>query len=120
MDVDSSGAMVNKWSFKEHDKYLKFNMEKCIGCDLCRLTCPTSCIELGPVPEIASGELEGVPPILINFEKCAYCGLCYSICPTSAFEFYTETKVIHVALGEHHIPQFGKRKRESVAGHTEQ
>nr|WP_283247453.1 5-carboxymethyl-2-hydroxymuconate semialdehyde dehydrogenase [Lederbergia citrea] len=25
-------------------------------------------------------------------------------------EFYTEPKVIHVALGEHHIPQFGKEK----------
>ncbi|EIT84332.1 5-carboxymethyl-2-hydroxymuconate semialdehyde dehydrogenase [Fictibacillus macauensis ZFHKF-1] len=27
-----------------------------------------------------------------------------------AFEFYTEAKVIHVAIGEHHIPQFGKKK----------
>jgi 5-carboxymethyl-2-hydroxymuconic-semialdehyde dehydrogenase len=26
-----------------------------------------------------------------------------------AFDFYTETQVIHVALGDHHIPQFGKR-----------
>ncbi|MGV3489314.1 MAG: 5-carboxymethyl-2-hydroxymuconate semialdehyde dehydrogenase [Tuberibacillus sp.] len=26
-----------------------------------------------------------------------------------AFEFYTETQVIHVALGHHHIPQFGKK-----------
>jgi len=26
------------------------------------------------------------------------------------FEFYTEPKVIHVALGDHHIPQFGKVK----------
>lgn len=25
-----------------------------------------------------------------------------------AFEFYTEPSVIHIALGEHHIPQFGK------------
>ncbi|MCD7036058.1 5-carboxymethyl-2-hydroxymuconate semialdehyde dehydrogenase [Metabacillus sp. GX 13764] len=25
-----------------------------------------------------------------------------------AFDFYTEPKVIHVALGNHHIPQFGK------------
>jgi len=24
------------------------------------------------------------------------------------FEFYTEPKVIHVAIGDHHIPQFGK------------
>ncbi|HET7578357.1 MAG TPA: 5-carboxymethyl-2-hydroxymuconate semialdehyde dehydrogenase [Bacillales bacterium] len=27
-----------------------------------------------------------------------------------AFEFYTETQVIHVALGEHRIPQFGKKQ----------
>ncbi|MGE8205024.1 5-carboxymethyl-2-hydroxymuconate semialdehyde dehydrogenase [Heyndrickxia sp. NPDC080065] len=27
-----------------------------------------------------------------------------------AFDFYTETQVIHVALSEHHIPQFGKKK----------
>jgi 5-carboxymethyl-2-hydroxymuconic-semialdehyde dehydrogenase len=26
------------------------------------------------------------------------------------FEFYTEPKVIHVAIGDHHIPQFGKKK----------
>jgi 5-carboxymethyl-2-hydroxymuconic-semialdehyde dehydrogenase len=25
-------------------------------------------------------------------------------------EFYTEPKVIHVAIGDHHIPQFGKKK----------
>nr|WP_108021786.1 5-carboxymethyl-2-hydroxymuconate semialdehyde dehydrogenase [Melghirimyces profundicolus] len=28
-----------------------------------------------------------------------------------AFEFYTETQVIHVALGDHPIPQFGKSDR---------
>ncbi len=27
------------------------------------------------------------------------------------FEFYTEPKIIHVAIGNHHIPQFGKRKK---------
>ncbi|PAV28889.1 5-carboxymethyl-2-hydroxymuconate semialdehyde dehydrogenase [Virgibacillus profundi] len=27
-----------------------------------------------------------------------------------AFDFYTETQVIHVALKDHHIPQFGKKK----------
>ncbi|MUK88975.1 5-carboxymethyl-2-hydroxymuconate semialdehyde dehydrogenase [Ornithinibacillus sp. L9] len=26
------------------------------------------------------------------------------------FEFYTEPKAIHVAIGDHHIPQFGKKK----------
>ncbi len=89
MDVDDAGAMVHKWEFSDHVKVLKFRMDKCIGCDLCRILCPTSCIELGPVPEIASGKLQGVPPILINHETCAYCGLCASICPTGAFEFST-------------------------------
>jgi 5-carboxymethyl-2-hydroxymuconic-semialdehyde dehydrogenase len=28
-----------------------------------------------------------------------------------AFDFYTETQVIHVALGDHPIPQFGKTIR---------
>jgi 5-carboxymethyl-2-hydroxymuconic-semialdehyde dehydrogenase len=28
-----------------------------------------------------------------------------------AFEFYTETKVVHVALADHHIQQFGKKKQ---------
>ena len=28
-----------------------------------------------------------------------------------SFEFYTEPKVIHVAIGDHHIPQFGKKKK---------
>lgn len=28
-----------------------------------------------------------------------------------AFDFYTETQIIHVAVGDHHIPQFGKKKK---------
>jgi len=28
-----------------------------------------------------------------------------------AFEFYTETQVVHVAIGEQHIPQFGKKQK---------
>ncbi|KYC92506.1 5-carboxymethyl-2-hydroxymuconate semialdehyde dehydrogenase [Heyndrickxia sporothermodurans] len=28
-----------------------------------------------------------------------------------AFDFYTETQVIHVALSDHHIPQFGKKEK---------
>lgn len=28
-----------------------------------------------------------------------------------SFDFYTEVQVIHVAIGDHHIPQFGKSKK---------
>lgn len=90
MDVGSDGSMLHEWSFAGHVKRLAFHMERCIGCDLCRIICPAACIELGPVPEITSGQLEGVPPILIDFEACAYCGLCARVCPTGAFAFSTD------------------------------
>lgn len=32
-----------------------------------------------------------------------------------AFEFYTEMKVVHVAIGDHHIPQFGKKSKTVAA-----
>ena len=32
-----------------------------------------------------------------------------------SFEFYTETQVIHVAIGEHHIPKFGVEKQNAVS-----
>lgn len=32
-----------------------------------------------------------------------------------SFEFYTETQVIHVAIGDHHIPKFGVKKQEAEA-----
>lgn len=31
-----------------------------------------------------------------------------------SFEFYTETQVVHVAIGDHHIPQFGKKKKSEA------
>ncbi|KSU84772.1 5-carboxymethyl-2-hydroxymuconate semialdehyde dehydrogenase [Fictibacillus enclensis] len=34
-----------------------------------------------------------------------------------AFEFYTEMKVVHVAVGDHHIQQFGK-KNKTASTHT--
>ncbi|MEH6944757.1 5-carboxymethyl-2-hydroxymuconate semialdehyde dehydrogenase [Bacillus sp. JJ722] len=32
-----------------------------------------------------------------------------------SFEFYTETQVVHVAIGDHHIPKFGVRKQATVS-----
>lgn len=35
-----------------------------------------------------------------------------------SFEFYTETQVVHVATGDHHIPQFGKKTRTGAKEQT--
>lgn len=32
-----------------------------------------------------------------------------------SFDFYTETQVVHVAIGDHHIPKFGIKKQAAVS-----
>ena len=46
------------------------NPEKCIGCDLCSVSCPTRAI---------SGEKRA--PHSIDQSKCIKCGICFEVCP---------------------------------------
>ncbi|MFX1574928.1 MAG: 4Fe-4S dicluster domain-containing protein [Promethearchaeota archaeon] len=78
--------LILKWKFQNVDKKLVYDIEKCIGCSLCKFVCPTEAIELGPIPEIAQKILEeSNPKILIDYEKCCYCMLCAIVCPNDAF-----------------------------------
>jgi len=57
----------------------------CNGCGLCVEVCPTVCMELGNVPEIASGL--DAPAVLIDGDECCFCGMCAALCPLHALEF---------------------------------
>lgn len=81
-----SNKLILSWKYKDVDKKLTYDIEKCIGCSLCKEVCPVDAIELGPVPEIAQGLLdESNPKIMIDHEKCCYCMLCAIVCPNDAF-----------------------------------
>ena len=66
--------------------------------------------EAGFTKEELLNYLDGASHIYISKELdgeiIVFCEETYSL----PFEFYTEPKVIHVAIGNHHIPQFGKKK----------
>ncbi len=85
MDVKPNQLILN-WKYRDVDKKLTYDIDKCIGCSLCKLVCPVDCIEIGPVPEIAQGLIdESNPKIMINEQDCCYCMLCAVVCPTNAF-----------------------------------
>jgi len=85
--MDVSDDMIFSYIYKSSnlEKKLVLNPNLCTGCGICVKICPAEAIELGPVPEIATGELEA-PYILIDQDKCEYCGIC-TLCPLNAIEF---------------------------------
>ena len=85
LDIEPN-KLILSWKYKDVDKKLTYDIEKCIGCSLCKEVCPVDAIELGPIPEIAQGLMdESNPKIMIDHEKCCYCMLCAIVCPNDAF-----------------------------------
>jgi len=75
--------MEYEWKAEKLVKKLKFHQDRCIGCGLCVKVCPEEAIMLGPVKEVAAGEIEA-PLIIIDETKCVVCPLCSAICPLNA------------------------------------
>ncbi|MFX1449211.1 MAG: 4Fe-4S binding protein [Promethearchaeota archaeon] len=86
LDIPDENKQIIKWRTDNSEKILIFDNEKCVGCGICVIICPTVAIELMPVPEIATGNLEA-PYCVFDHEKCIYCGLCAALCPVNAIEF---------------------------------
>lgn len=58
---------------------LKFNKEKCIGCNLCTRVCPASAIE---IEKVADKQFKAI----VSLDKCIYCGQCVDSCRAGALK----------------------------------
>ena len=59
------------------------DLEKCVGCNTCRIICPKEAIYRGPVGAYTRQKTE-VPPVIFDQDKCSLCGTCDYMCPFTA------------------------------------
>jgi NADH-quinone oxidoreductase subunit I len=64
------------------------NLERCVGCELCAIVCPSQAIYVKPAqnnPEhpVSHGE-RYAEDYQINMLRCIFCGYCEEACPTGA------------------------------------
>jgi NADH-quinone oxidoreductase subunit I len=68
------------------------DVQNCISCNMCALSCPVDCIYISSTPRGKDGEIpktqDGTPKrqiltqYTIDTALCCYCGLCTTVCPT--------------------------------------
>ena len=63
-------------------------MERCVGCELCAIVCPSQAIYVKPAENVpgeavSHGERHAAD-FQINMMRCIYCGYCEQACPTGA------------------------------------
>ncbi len=92
MDVQDD-RLIFKWNTEKLKKTLDYDASRCSGCGLCKLVCPCDAIELGPIPEIAMGEIDA-PKVMVDQNKCSYCGLCSAVCLTKAMKLKMDDQYI--------------------------
>ena len=69
----------------------KVNVSKCIGCGICKETCPSGFIDLfALIPNVELPPKTGEPRFRpeIDYHGCNRCYRCRESCPKSAMEMY--------------------------------
>lgn len=59
--------------------------ERCVGCDLCEVACPSHCIKVVSAEVQDGTSLRRVATSFnIDITKCVFCGFCVEACPVNA------------------------------------
>lgn len=73
---------------RHHLTKWKDGLERCVGCELCAIVCPSQAIYVKPAQnkegDIHSHGERYAEDFQINMLRCIFCGYCEEACPTGA------------------------------------
>ncbi len=67
-------------------RYEENQEERCVGCDLCGVACPSACIKVVSEGDEEKGQVvrRYASSFDIDITKCVFCGFCVEACPVNA------------------------------------
>ena len=89
---------------------IAWEIEKCIGCNLCVKVCPTRAIEM-------SGKRRNAE-IIYNVGRCIFCGECIDVCPTEAVYTAKKPELVFTQQSEM-VVEYRRLKRKPKAPHRD-
>jgi len=82
-------------------------VERCVGCDLCEVACPSHCIKVVSEQD-KSMPLERIATeFYIDITKCVFCGYCVEACPVNALAM---TKMYEYSTHDKRTLMFDKKR----------
>ncbi|MCL2643123.1 MAG: 4Fe-4S dicluster domain-containing protein [Candidatus Bathyarchaeota archaeon] len=76
---DSPDALTLEWALQVKNYKLTLDKHRCVGCQICSLTCPKEAITVEKNPQTV-GKKTLKPNVDINLDKCNFCGICDVTC----------------------------------------
>lgn len=90
------------------------DVEKCVGCQTCRIVCPKEAISRGPVGAAKRGAK--VPMVVFDENECSFCGLCMYMCPFGAISVEIDGKPNDQLQKEKAVPKLDAKFVDILSG----